>query len=101
MRVSKALLECSSNKQGRDITLTLSPTLLGSGGNGNAFVVKCRQKWLEKEIVVCRNSWFSPRDAQRDALSNEAALYALSYCCVFWEEVFFSLGRQQASIVTK
>ncbi len=45
--------------------------------------------------------WVCPRDAQRDALSNEVALYRLSYCCVFYEEVLLPLGCLQASSVAK
>src|SRR6266849_23955 len=41
-----------------------------------------------------------PRDAQRDALSNEVALGRLSCCCVFCEEGVFPPRRQQASAVT-
>lgn len=42
-----------------------------------------------------------PRDAQRAALSNEVALYRLSYYCVFCEEVVFPPCLQQASDVAK
>jgi len=82
MRVSKALLECSTNKQGRDITLTLSPMLLGSGGNGNAFVVKYRQNGWRKRLSFVEILG-SPHGMRNEMHSQMKQLSTLFHTVVF------------------